>query len=89
MAGPALARPRTRSDAEDDVMSDDVTNDVDNSISTFHKAKIAFLVASFVSLALSVGLWIAGERTQAIFVGIWVPSIHSLGTLVLTGEGGR
>lgn len=52
----------------------------------FHKTKIAFLIASFVSLALSVGLWATGNELQAIFVGLWVPSIHSLGTLVLTGE---
>lgn len=47
------------------------------------------MVASFLSLALSVTLWALGNQTQAIFVGLWVPSIHSLGTLVLTGEGTR
>lgn len=58
-------------------------------LSTFHRAKIAFLLASFASLVLSVALWVAGERTEAIFVGLWVPSIHSLGSLVLAGERDR
>lgn len=55
-------------------------------LSTFHKAKLAFLAASFASLVFSVVLWATGNQTQALFVGLWVPSIHSLGALVLTGE---
>lgn len=55
-------------------------------LTTFHKTKLAFMLASFLSLAFSVTLWALGDRMQAIFVGLWVPSIHSLGTLVLTGE---
>ncbi len=55
-------------------------------ISPFHRAKLAFLVAGFGSLVLSVSLWFSGSRTEALFVGLWVPSIHSLGALVLTGE---
>jgi hypothetical protein len=62
-------------------------------ISSFHRAKLAFLVAGFVSLVLSVTLWFSGSREEALFVGLWVPAIHSLGTLVLVGEdqtgGGR
>jgi len=46
-------------------------------------SKSAFLVAAFVSFVLSVGLWFLGEQSvakeQAIFVGLWVPSILSLG----------
>ena len=38
---------------------------------------------------MGVALDAQGEREQAIFVGLWVPSIHSLGTLVLTGERDR
>lgn len=59
------------------------------SIETFHKAKIAFMAAGFISLALSVGLWATEFREEAIFVGLWVPAIHSLGALVLTGERDR
>lgn len=52
----------------------------------FHRIKVIFLVAAFVSFALSVSLWFLGYREEGIFVGLWVPAIHSLGTLVLTGE---
>lgn len=45
-----------------------------------------FLVAAFASFVFSVVLWFAGDadlnRQQAIFVGLWVPSILSLGNLV-------
>ena len=56
------------------------------SIGPFHRAKLAFLVAGFASLVLSVSLWFSGSREAAIFVGLWVGAIHSLGTLVLVGE---
>jgi hypothetical protein len=57
-------------------------------LSRFHRTKIAFLVAGFASLVLSVALWATGRPQEAIFVGLWVPAIHSLGALVLTGERG-
>lgn len=50
------------------------------------KLKAAFLAAGFASLVLSVALWFTGSREEAIFVGLWVPAIHSLGALVLSGE---
>lgn len=50
------------------------------------KLKVAFLAAGLVSLALSVTLWFTGSREEGIFVGLWVPAIHSLGALVLSGE---
>lgn len=56
-------------------------------VSPFHRAKLAFLVAGFASLVLSVALWFSGSRQEALFVGLWVPAIHSLGALVLVGEG--
>ena len=52
----------------------------------FSKPKILFLTAGFLSLVLSVALWFSGSKDQGIFVGLWVPAIHSLGTLVLTDE---
>lgn len=55
-------------------------------LSVFHRTKLAFLIAGFVSLAFSVALWAMGRPQEAIFVGLWVPAIHSLGTLVLVGE---
>jgi hypothetical protein len=41
-----------------------------------------FLGAAGLSFLLSVSLWfVAGSRDQAIFVGLWVPSILALGNL--------
>jgi hypothetical protein len=49
------------------------------------RPQIPFLVAGFVSFLLSVWLYfVADEKQAGIFVGLWVPSIHSLGTLMLT-----
>ncbi len=56
------------------------------SVSAFHRTKLVFLAAAFVSFLLSVGLWFLVDREVGLFVGLWVPAIHSLGTLVLTGE---
>tara|TARA_X000000368_G_scaffold238733_1_gene188507 strand:- start:219 stop:434 length:216 start_codon:yes stop_codon:yes gene_type:complete len=52
-----------------------------------NKPKLIFMLAGFMSFLLSVSLWFTGNELQGIFVGIWVPSIHSLGTLVLTNSG--
>ena len=50
--------------------------------------KAALFAAAFVSFLLSVYLYfIADDKTAGIFVGIWVPSIHSLGALLLAGDG--
>lgn len=50
------------------------------------KSSNYFLVAAFVSFVFSVTLWFAGDselnRHQALFVGLWVPSILSLGNLL-------
>ena len=58
-------------------------------LSAFHRTKLAFLAAGFASLVLSVFLWASGRPQEAIFVGLWVPAIHSLGALLLTGERDR
>jgi hypothetical protein len=50
------------------------------------RIKLIFLAAGFASLVLSVGLWFSGNESQGIFVGLWVPAIHSLGALLLAGE---
>ena len=51
------------------------------------RLKMPFLVAGFLSFLLSVWLYfVRGETTAGIFVGLWVPSIHSLGTLVLASR---
>ena len=45
-------------------------------------ARALILLGAFVSFVLSVTLWFGGDEQQAIFVGLWVPSILSLGGLV-------
>ena len=48
------------------------------------QAKLPFLVAGFLSFLFSVWLYfVRDETTAGIFVGLWVPSIHSLGSLLL------
>jgi hypothetical protein len=49
-------------------------------------AKGLILLGAAISFVLSVSLWFAGHEQQAIFVGLWVPSILSLGSLVLAGR---
>ncbi len=46
-------------------------------------ARALILFAAFVSFVLSVALWFSGHEQQAIFVGLWVPSILSLGGVLL------
>jgi hypothetical protein len=50
------------------------------------KIKLAFLAAGFASFLLSVTLWFFVDKSQGLFVGLWVPAIHSLGTLILAGR---
>jgi hypothetical protein len=53
------------------------------------RAKALFGAAAFLSFVLSVSLWFGGHKDQGVFVGLWVPSILSLGALMLAGRGGR
>jgi hypothetical protein len=46
-------------------------------------ARGLILIGAFVSFVLSVVLWFGGDKQQGIFVGLWVPSILSLGGVVL------
>jgi hypothetical protein len=49
------------------------------------RLQLPFLVAGFLSFLFSVWLYfVMDEKEAGIFVGLWVPSIHSLGTLLLT-----
>lgn len=47
------------------------------------RAAAAILIAAFASFVLSVTMWFTGSREEAIFVGLWVPSILALGALIL------
>jgi len=52
--------------------------------------KLTLLIAAFASFLLSVYLYfIADDKTAGVFVGIWVPSIQSLGALLLAGRRGE
>ncbi len=54
------------------------------------RLKAPFLFAAFASFLLSVWLYfVADNQEMGIFVGLWVPSIHSLGTLILTPVAAR
>jgi len=53
------------------------------------KAVVLFTVAAGISFLLSVYLWFTGSREEGLFVGLWVPSILSLGALSLAGRGLR
>jgi hypothetical protein len=46
-------------------------------------ARALILFAAFVSFLLSVVLFFGGNESQGIFVGLWVPSILSLGGVLL------
>jgi hypothetical protein len=50
-------------------------------------AGFSILGAAFFSFLLSVTLWFSGEQEQGIFVGLWVPTILSLGAFVFSWSG--
>ena len=52
------------------------------------RSKLLILLAAVISFVLSVFLWFTGHENQGIFVGLWVPSILSFGSLMLAGSGG-
>ena len=49
-------------------------------------AKLYIGAAAFLSFILSISLWFSGDREMGLFVGVWVPSILSAGTLLLSGK---
>ena len=62
---------------------------LDTEVTTVKKiqlAKLGFSVAATASFFFSVYLWFSGNKDEGVFVGIWVPSILSFGTLVLSGK---
>ena len=46
-------------------------------------AKLGFVIAAGASFLFSVYLWFSGGKQEGVFVGLWVPSILSFGTLIL------
>lgn len=49
--------------------------------------KGGFVLAAAASFLFSIYLWFSGSREEGLFVGLWVPSILSFGTLVLWERG--
>ena len=52
----------------------------------FLRSKIPVIIAAGLSFLLSVTLWFAGFKEEGIFVGLWVPTILSLGAFVYAGR---
>jgi hypothetical protein len=48
------------------------------------KSKLLFVGAAGISFVFSVSLWFSGHREEGLFVGLWVPSILSLGALLFS-----
>ncbi|TWU32011.1 hypothetical protein [Novipirellula artificiosorum] len=48
--------------------------------------KLLVILGAGLSFLLSVGLWFSGQREEGLFVGIWVPSILSFGSLLFAGK---
>jgi len=46
-------------------------------------ARVLILAAALISFVLSVSLWFADYRDEGLFVGIWVPTIISLGAFLI------
>ncbi len=52
--------------------------------SNTEKARVLILIAAFASFLLSVSLFfLTDDKTEGIFVGLWVPSILALGVLII------
>jgi hypothetical protein len=46
-------------------------------------------LAAFLSFALSVTLWFTDSRQEALFTGLWVPSILAVGAFYAAVQGSR
>jgi hypothetical protein len=49
-------------------------------------ARTTYVAGAGISFLLSVYLWFTGSKEQGLYVGLWVPSILSFGTLMLGGR---
>jgi hypothetical protein len=45
-------------------------------------ARLLIAVAALASFVLSVSLWFSGNESEGLYVGLWVPSILSLGAFI-------
>ncbi len=55
------------------------------------KSDTFILLAAAISLAASAYLWFTGQTQEALFTGIWVPSVLGFGIYVklMAGQGKR
>lgn len=51
-----------------------------------NRSKALFLGAAGLSFLMSVSLFFTGDHERGIYVGIWVPSILSAGTLLMSQD---
>ena len=49
-------------------------------------ARLFILIGAFASFVFSVSLWFTGSKEEGLFVGLWVPSILALGSVVLPAK---
>ena len=56
-------------------------------MSGLSRARGLVLGAALISFVLSVTLWFTENRTEALFVGLWVPSILALGAFYFASPG--
>ena len=54
-------------------------------MSRINMIKSLFGLAAGVSFLFSVYLWFSGQREEAMFAALWVPSVLSLGAMLLAG----
>jgi hypothetical protein len=47
------------------------------------RARALLFLGAAISFVASVSLWFSGNELQAVYVGLWVPSILALGATVL------
>jgi len=47
------------------------------------RARTVVVIGAAASFIFSVSLWFSGMKEEGLFVGLWVPSILSLGNLLL------
>jgi len=52
-------------------------------------AKLLFVFAAGISFFFSVYLWFSSQKQEGLFVGLWVPSILSLGALMFASRAER
>jgi hypothetical protein len=55
----------------------------------FLRSKIPVVIAAGLSFLLSVYLWFSGFKEEGIFVGLWVPTILSLGAFIYAGRAAK